>query len=313
MAPRSLDIVLFSEALDWHARELIRGLRARGLSVRRVSLPECGFDTTKPFGIFIPGLNGKLPKGAFVRGIPAGSFEQITMRLGLLHALRELGVLVWNDARAIEACIDKSMTSHLLAKAGLPTPPTFAVQSRARAQAVAERELARAGRLVLKPLFGAQGRGIRLIERSGDLPEEGELGGAYYLQHHVANGERPQDFRVFVSAGRAVASMVRVAKDGEWITNVKQGGVPRPMLPNAELGALAEAACAVTGANYAGVDLMLGADGKPLVLEVNSMPAWRGLQSVTSGLNIGGRIAEDFAAALARHRAAIANKPLAAM
>ena len=51
-----------------------------------------------------------------------GTFEAVTMRLGVLHALRELGVPVWNDARAIERCVDKSMTSFLLTRAGIPTP-----------------------------------------------------------------------------------------------------------------------------------------------------------------------------------------------
>jgi glutathione synthase/RimK-type ligase-like ATP-grasp enzyme len=46
------------------------------------------------------------------------------MRLGILHALRELGVMVWNDARAIERCVDKSMTSFLLARSAIPTPDT---------------------------------------------------------------------------------------------------------------------------------------------------------------------------------------------
>ena len=53
---------------------------------------------------------------ALVRSIPAGSFEQVTLRLGLLHALAALGVAVVNDARGIERCVDKSMTSFLLAQ-----------------------------------------------------------------------------------------------------------------------------------------------------------------------------------------------------
>ncbi len=86
----------------------------------------------------------------------------MTRRLGILHALARLGVPVWNSAAAIERCVDKSMTSFLLSRAGLPTPPTFAVEGLAAAEAVSRRELA-GGPLVLKPLFGAQGRGIRLV------------------------------------------------------------------------------------------------------------------------------------------------------
>ena len=104
-----------------------------------------------------------------MRTLSAGSFEAITKRLGVLHALAKLGVVVWNDARAIERCVDKSMTSFLLARAGVPTPPTWTMESAEAARALVEREAPR-GPLVLKPLFGAQGKGLRLIRRPEDLP-----------------------------------------------------------------------------------------------------------------------------------------------
>ncbi len=104
-----------------------------------------------------------------MRSIAAGSFEAVTRRLGVLHALGRLAVPVWNSAQAIERCVDKSMTTFLLKHAGLPTPPTFAVEGLAAAEQIAARELPLAP-LVLKPLFGAQGRGIRLIRALADLP-----------------------------------------------------------------------------------------------------------------------------------------------
>jgi glutathione synthase/RimK-type ligase-like ATP-grasp enzyme len=45
---------------------------------------------------------------------------------------------------------------------------------------------------------------------------------------------------------------------------------------------LALRAAAAVGANFVGVDIVYGADDRPVVLEVNSMPAWSGLQKVTS-------------------------------
>lgn len=286
-------ILLLGDPSDGHSRTLTAALENRGARVVQCSLRDCGIDTTRPFGLHIPGFEG-LPDGVFVRGIPAGTFEQVTLRLGVLHAMRELGVAVWNDARAIEACIDKSMTSHLLARDGIPTPPTFTAQSLAEAQELAARELAAGNKLVCKPLFGAQGRGLKLIENIADLPAEEEVASVYYLQRFVETRAGAQDFRVFVSAGRAVAAMTRVATDGNWITNVKQGGVPQTLLLSEDLTALAIRATAVTGANYAGVDLIRDAEGHLLVLEVNSMPAWSGLQSVTSGTDIPATIAADF-------------------
>src|SRR5690349_4980146 len=103
---------------------MLRAFASRGTQPAAVLLAACDFDTTRPFGLSIPGFEDALPNAAFVRAIAAGSFEEVTRRLGVLHALREIGVPVWNDACAIERCVDKSTTSFLLARAGLPTPPT---------------------------------------------------------------------------------------------------------------------------------------------------------------------------------------------
>ena len=45
---------------------------------------------------------------------------------------------------------------------------------------------------------------------------------------------------------------------------------------------LALAAAEAVGAAIAGVDVLVGVDGAPTVLEVNSMPAWSGLQKVSA-------------------------------
>ena len=101
-------------------------------------------------------------------------------------------MVVWNDARAIERCVDKSMTSFLLARAGVPTPPTWTMESAERARALVEREAPR-GPLVLKPLFGAQGRGLRLIRQAGRLAGPRSVAGVYYLQRFQPTGT--EDFR----------------------------------------------------------------------------------------------------------------------
>ena len=172
-----------------------------------------------------------------------GTFEAVTLRLGILHALRENGVLVWNDARAIERCVDKSMTSFLLARAGIPTPATWAVETQAAAQAIVRRESPQ-GPLVLKPLFGSQGRGLKLIRTADELPAPDEVAGVYYLQRYVGveGGDGFRDFRLLVSRGRVVAAMTRHAAG--WITNVKQGGRPLAAVPDREMKELAVRATA---------------------------------------------------------------------
>jgi tetrahydromethanopterin:alpha-L-glutamate ligase len=176
------DVVLFCERKKWHGRGIARALRARGISPLTVSLGACGFTTATQTGLSIPGLGDHLPKGALVLFVPGGSFEQVTIYLGVLHALRELGVTVWNDARAIERCVDKSTTTFFLQRAGIPTPWTWTGANHDEARTVAETKLAEGHRLVQKPLFGAQGEGLRLIAALHDLVPPEEVNGAYYLQ-----------------------------------------------------------------------------------------------------------------------------------
>jgi RimK family alpha-L-glutamate ligase len=275
-------ITIFVDDADWHTRRLKRAFAARGATATALSLKESGFAIYGGnHGLRLPGFAGSLPDAVFVRTISAGSFEQVTMRLGVLHALRELGVPVHNDARAIERCVDKSMTSFMLHKAGIPTPPTWGIESIEPARRVTRAE-ARVGRpLVLKPLFGSQGRGLRLIQGSDDLPAADEVGGVYYLQRFVRSGIPGwRDWRVFVVGRRAVAAMIRTGT--HWRTNASQGAYCQAAPVTGRIGELAVEATAAVGADYAGVDIIQDADGRHLVLEVNSMPAWAALQRVTA-------------------------------
>jgi tetrahydromethanopterin:alpha-L-glutamate ligase len=271
-----------------------------GARVERVDLAECGFDTQSASGLALPILGSQLPDAVHVRTLSAGSFEAVTKRLGVLHALANLGVVVWNDARAIERCVDKSMTSFLLARAGLPTPPTWTMESAEAARALVEREAPR-GPLVLKPLFGAQGKGLRLIHGRDELPGPEEVAGVYYLQRFQPNGTDDfRDYRLFVLRGRVIAAMMRRAST--WITNVKQGGQPFAVARDPEMERLVIAAADAVGAAIAGVDVLVDANGAPTVLEVNSMPAWGGLQRV-SRRNIAKAIASALMDELARRPA----------
>lgn len=284
-------VLVLTERPDWHTPRLLDALERRGVPYLCAAPSDCGLAVgLGGTGLAIPGFETELPAGVFVRAIGRGTFEQVTLRLGVLHALVELGVPVYNGPRAIERCVDKSITSFLLARAGLPTPPAIAVQGSERAA----QELPRlGGEVVAKPLFGAQGRGLKRLEEAADLPGEEEMSGVYYLQRYVPPRREGDwhDWRVFVVGERAAAAMVRRGRS--WITNVHQGATAEPAPSEGEHADLAVAAARAVGADYAGVDLIRGADGRWQVLEVNSMPAWQGLQKVTP-VDIGDALIADF-------------------
>src|SRR3569833_2405640 len=85
-------------------------------------------DLGQSVGVAIPGFEHELPDGVFVLGVPGGTLEQVILRLDFLHVLPLLGVPVYNSVRAIEKSVDKAMTSLLLHRAGIPTPPTWVTE-----------------------------------------------------------------------------------------------------------------------------------------------------------------------------------------
>ena len=270
-------IAIFVDGADWHTRRLTAAFARRGAKAVPVSLGTCGFG---PDGPVIPGFDGAMPDACLVRTISAGSFEQVTVRLGVLHALAHAGVSVANNPAAIERCVDKSATAFRLAAAGVPTPRTWTVADPVQASAILAALHAEGRAAVLKPLFGSQGKGLRRLDPGMELPGPDEVAGVYHLQEYVGAADGGWfDWRVFVVDGRPLAAMVR--QGDHWITNVKQGARCHPASPGGILGELAVAAAAAVGADYAGVDVIRAPDGRFLVLEVNSMPAWRGLQAVT--------------------------------
>ena len=295
MTTRSARVAIFTDDPGWHGARLREAFAARGVESEFVSLKQCRFDFGSPGrGIVIPGFDERLPDGAFVRGVPGGSLEQVVLRLDVLHALGDVGVPVYNDGRAIERTVDKAMTSFRLARDGVATPDTWVTESWQEARAIAARQAAAGGELVLKPLFGSQGKGLRRVAHPGEIPAPEEYDGVYYLQRYVEPGAAGwQDWRVFVIRDRAVAAMVRRGKS--WINNVAQGASCEAVnvSTNRELVDLAERACRVLAMDYAGVDLIRDRDGRLLVVEVNGIPAWKGLQSV-SRENIAQCLVDDF-------------------
>jgi RimK family alpha-L-glutamate ligase len=274
---------------------LAQAFAALGVRTQAIRLQSCAVETQRACGLVIEGFGDRLPDAVLVREMSGGTFQAVTLRLGILHALRENGVLVWNDARAIERCVDKSMTSFCLQRADIATPPTWTVESHERALEIV-REQALPGRpLVMKPLFGSQGRGLLLVHDVASLPAQEETaGGVWYLQHYVGSrAAQWHDWRVFVAGCRAIAAMVRHGI--EWRTNAARGARCEAAEPAGEIARLAIAAADAVGAGYAGVDIIADRDGRLLVLEVNSMPAWKSLQHV-SETDIADALAADFLA-----------------
>jgi RimK family alpha-L-glutamate ligase len=277
-------IALLSSGAGWHVRDLLRaaaeaGHAAEAIDFRRVhaALPAWrssleGFDAV------------------IVRTMPPGSLEQVVFRMDVLHRLEARGVRVLNPVRALEICIDKFLAAARFDAAGLPTPETVVCQD---SEAALEAFDQLGGDVVVKPIFGSEGRGMlrvcnaelawrtfRTIERTG---------GVLFLQRFVRHPG--WDLRVFVLGGRVLAAMRRYASD-DWRTNVAQGGRTERVTPTAEETRLALQAAHAVGTIAAGIDLLPTESGGYVVLEANAVPGWRAL-APTAGVDVAAAVIRE--------------------
>jgi RimK family alpha-L-glutamate ligase len=211
-----------------------------------------------------------------IRPIGRGSLEEIIFRMDYLHRLHRLGMTIINPPLSIERSVDKYHTLALLEENSLPVPRTIVTESHEEALK-AFHELG--GDVVIKPLFGSRGIGSTRISDS-DVATRlfraiAFYHGVLYLQEFVPHGF--SDVRAFVIGDRVSAAMRRVAQN--WKTNVSLGAKPSALRPSKETEDLAVKAAQVIGCKVAGVDILESESG-PMVIELNSQPGWRGLQSV---------------------------------
>jgi RimK family alpha-L-glutamate ligase len=285
-------IAIFTDDPGWHGKQLQQAFANRGYEGHPVSLTDCRFYLEPgQLPLVISGFEDCLPDAAFVRGVSGGSLEEVVLYLDILHALKLLKIPVYNDGHAIERSVDKGMTSFLLHLAGLPTPLTWVLRNREDALSLAEMELSKGNLLISKPLFGSQGEGIRRLEKMTDLLWLTDSRGVFYLQRFVhCSGLGFADHRVFVINDQAVAAMRRRGKS--WLNNVACGASCELINISDELAELAVKATQALAMDYAGIDIIQDRAGDYTIIEVNSIPAWKGLQSVCD-VNIAQLLADD--------------------
>ena len=287
-------IVIFNDTHGWHSEQLVGALQSLGITVILTDLADCAINLDHPTGIHIPGFEDTLPAAAMVRGIAPGSLEQITLRMDVLHTLAELNVPVFNSATAIEHTVDKARTSLRLHLAGLNTPKTWSTENRTLARNIAKQEFDKGLPLVIKPLFGCMGKGIEKISNLDQFDALQVVGDAFYMQEYIVPFEQGhwQDWRLMVIDNKVCAAMSR--RSQHWITNFAQGAECFAATITPDMERLAIKATRAVQADYAGVDLIRNQDGSYTVLEVNSVPAWKGLFQAT-GINVAIHLAQALA------------------
>lgn len=271
---------------SWYCEDVDRAATARGHVCTRLEFSRlaglCGLEPTSGTAVMLDDNRLSDFDVILIRTMPPGSLEQVVFRMDLLARLETRGVRIVNSPKSIENAVDKFLTTARLEAAGLRVPPTVACQDSESAMSAFEQL---GGDVVVKPLFGAEGRGIcrvsdpdlafrtfRTLER---------LNAVLYLQQFVPHAG--YDTRILVLGGRVLGGMRRYGDD-DFRTNVARSARSEFHVPTVQECELALRAADSVEAVFAGVDLLSSESQSerepPYVLEVNGVPGWRAFNRV---------------------------------
>jgi ribosomal protein S6--L-glutamate ligase len=271
-----MQLAVLASADSWYLADLRRAAAGRheltALAFRDLRSEIIGGEIRiSAGGIDLLGMDAVL-----VRTMPPGSLEQVVFRMDLLGRVEAAGVPVFNPPRAIEAAVDKYLASARLAAAGLLVPRTISCQTPDDAMAAFG---ALGGDVVVKPLFGSEGRGIARLQDEALAQRAfrmlAPMGAVLYLQEFIPHDGF--DIRVLVVGHKMFA--MRRRNSADWRTNISRGATAEPIELTVEMAELARRAADAIGAPLAGVDLLPGRDGRLYVLEVNAVPGWKALSA----------------------------------
>lgn len=209
----------------------------------------------------------------------------------VLRQFEMMGVYPVNESVAISRSRDKLRSLQLLARKGIGLPVTLFAHRTGKAEELLE--IIGGAPVVIKLLEGTQGIGVVLGEThnaaSSIIQAFGGVKTNILIQEFVkeANGE---DIRCLVIDDKVVASMKRTGKEGDFRSNLHQGGSAEPIKITPMERQTAVSAAKVMGLNVCGVDLLRANHG-PVVMEVNSSPGLEGVEKAT-GIDVAGKIVE---------------------
>jgi ribosomal protein S6--L-glutamate ligase len=275
-----MHIAVLSHPKSWYRRDLERAAVERGHKITALPFERlCACVETGRASVWGEAVDLSDVDAVIVRTMPPGSLEQVVFRMNLLAQLEARGVQVLNSARSIECAVDKYLTTARLTAAGLPVPQTIVCENAEAALAAFDRL---GGDVVVKPLFGAEGRGILRVS-DPDLALRTfrtleRLQAVLYVQQFIDH--EGFDLRVMVLDGRVLAGMRRRSPH-DFRTNVSRQAKAEPVELSERDREWALRSAEAVGARLAGIDLLYDREGNGYVIEVNGVPGWQALARVT--------------------------------
>ena len=271
-------VILARNAKLYSHRRLVEAAEARGHDIEIVNTLRCYMNVTshrpevRYQGRKMTGYDAVIPRiGASIT----------FYGLAVLRQFEMMGVYPLNESVAIGRSRDKLRSLQLLARKGIGLPVTGFAHSTSNTQDLID--IVGGTPLVLKLLEGTHGNGVVLAEShqvATSMIDSFRGLKAHFLVQEFIKEAGGADIRCLVIGDKVVASMKRQGKEGEFRSNIHQGGSASVIRITPEERVTAVRAARIMGLNVAGVDLLRSNHG-PVVMEVNSTPGLEGIEKAT--------------------------------
>ena len=271
--------LILTDKEGWHFHQLKNSLNKRNHSIISACLSEMSIHLENDKSlIFINGEKMPHVDNVIVRFIPGGTLEEIVFFLNILKILEAMGIKVSNNAVSIEGTVDKLYTSYLLNNNNIKTPATYVMRSYEEASNFIKDNY-KNNTWIYKPLFGSQGDDIKLIKSRDDLDAFENPSNIYYFQKYLENSTS-YDFRVLVIRKDDNIKYFHMTRYGNtFLNNFSKGAKCIKENVDQKVIDLAIKSSKLLNIDFCGVDI-IEYKNKYYVIEVNSVPAWKGLQAV---------------------------------
>jgi ribosomal protein S6--L-glutamate ligase len=272
----------------YSTRRLVEEAKNKGWEVRVIDYLRCTIEIMK--GELVINYQGKvLPTPDAI--IPRIGASRTFYGTAMVRHFEMMEVFSTSGNLAIARSRDKLRSLQVLSRNDVDMPRTVFASNKSNAKDVIE--LSGGAPLVLKILEGTQGVGVVLVD--SEKAAKSVLDAFYGMDVNLLVQEYIEeaggaDIRAFVVNGEVVGAMKRQGAEGDFRSNLHQGGSATLYKLNRKEKATAIAAARAMGLGVCGVDMIPSARG-PLVMEVNSSPGLEGIEKSTN-INIAAKIME---------------------
>jgi len=270
----------------YSTRRLVEAAEERGWEVRVIDYLKCAIEIMKG-ELKISYMGEELPLPDAI--IPRIGASRTFYGTAMVRHFEIMGVFSTSGNLAIARSRDKLRSLQVLSRKGVDMPKTIFASNKSNAKDVIA--LSGGAPLVLKILEGTQGVGVVLVD--SEKAAKSVLDAFYGMDVNLLVQEYIEeaggaDIRALVVDGKVVGAMKRQGVEGDFRSNLHQGGSATAHKLTRKERATAIAAAKAMGLGVCGVD-MIPSNRGPLVMEVNSSPGLEGIEKST-GVDIAGKI-----------------------